>query len=137
MTKGKKLYRSRFETRIADQLTKAGIEFQYEAKRLAYESFGQSKKYLPDFWIPRANVFIEVKGFLRADDRWKYENVRKLHPELDLRFCFEDKTQPILYGRMAKMIGDTDVSSVSDWVKGLSWKCCEGTIPQQWINEWR
>lgn len=53
-------YRSRTEARYARMFDHAGIEFQYEPDGFAFEDEGTC--YVPDFWIPNWNSFLEVKG---------------------------------------------------------------------------
>lgn len=51
-------YRSRTEARWARFLDELGVAFEYEA-----ESFNlDGSWYLPDFWVPAWNLYIEVKG---------------------------------------------------------------------------
>lgn len=53
-------YRSRTEARYAQMLDHAGIEFQYEPDGFAFEENGTC--YVPDFWVPQWNSFLEIKG---------------------------------------------------------------------------
>lgn len=59
-------YRSRTEARWAVFLTNLGIPFDYEKE--GYDLNGTW--YLPDFWIPTWDMFIEVKG---DDPTWNEE----------------------------------------------------------------
>lgn len=52
------LFRSRLEARWAVFFDAAGIEWKYESE--GYEVGGH--RYLPDFWLPGCEVFVEVKG---------------------------------------------------------------------------
>jgi hypothetical protein len=49
--------RSRLEARWAVFFDSLGIEWEYEAE--GYEM--DKEKYLPDFWLPEHNMFIEIK----------------------------------------------------------------------------
>lgn len=51
-------FRSRTEARWAVFFTELGAHFEYELERFALPS-GQ---YLPDFYLPKAKVWAEVKG---------------------------------------------------------------------------
>lgn len=53
-------YRSRTEARYAQMFDRAGIEFQYEPDAFAFEEKGTC--YVPDFWVPQWDSFLEVKG---------------------------------------------------------------------------
>jgi hypothetical protein len=51
-------FRSRLEARYAVLFDRLGIEYQYEA-----EGFELPEgRYLPDFWLPELEVYIEIKG---------------------------------------------------------------------------
>lgn len=52
-------FRSRTEARWAIFFDAAGIEWQYE---LEGYRLGELGLYLPDFWLPKAKAFAEVKG---------------------------------------------------------------------------
>lgn len=52
------LFRSRLEARWAVFFDALGIEWKYETE--GYEIDG--KRYLPDFWLPAADAWVEVKG---------------------------------------------------------------------------
>lgn len=65
-TTATKSKRSFLETLWADAFEKHGIKAIFEpvTARLPGEPFGQivERMYNPDFWLPEANVFIEIKG---------------------------------------------------------------------------
>lgn len=60
-----RLFRSRLEARWAVFFNRLGIRWEYEKEgfELPDES-GQSLRYLPDFWIPHIESYVEIK----ADD---------------------------------------------------------------------
>lgn len=65
-------FRSRLEARWAIFFDAAGIEYQYEPEGFEIECqcYGDSDKYLPDFYLPEFDVYAEVKGSdeqLKAD----------------------------------------------------------------------
>lgn len=66
------LYRSRLEARWAAFFDTLGVRFEYEPE--GYEL--ESGRYLPDFFLPVANVLVEVKGDER---RLTPEYIGKLH----------------------------------------------------------
>ena len=55
-------FRSNWEIEIAELLHELGIEFEYEPERFYFRAEGES--YLPDFYLPEYNVWIEVKGYM-------------------------------------------------------------------------
>lgn len=67
-------FRSNWEIELAELLTDLEIEFLFEPKRFYYR--GEKESYLPDFYLPRWNCFIEVKGWMdkRSEKRVKLFN---------------------------------------------------------------
>jgi len=66
--------RSGWEAKVADYLTSKNINWYYESKWI---DLGNTK-YLPDFYLPDLNIFIEVKGRKKGSDIEKVINSRKL-----------------------------------------------------------
>ena len=60
--------RSNWETYVAKLLLYAGYRYEYEHRRYF---LANGVSYLPDFYLPEYNVFIEVKGILLDKDRIK------------------------------------------------------------------
>jgi len=58
------LFRSRLEARWAKYFNLMGIQFNYEPLGVQLES---GKKYLPDFFLPSLNIFVECKGILTSN----------------------------------------------------------------------
>ncbi len=52
--------RSSWEYEICKLLNKLNIEYKYEKERFYYNNFS----YLPDFYLPQYNIWIEVKGYM-------------------------------------------------------------------------
>lgn len=77
-------FRSRLEARWAVFFDAAGIKYQYEPE--GYE-MGDGTKYLPDFFLPDLNYYVEVKG-------------KNDHLESDLiklkKFVFESKSVALI-----------------------------------------
>lgn len=72
------LFRSRLEAKWAVFFDSADVAWQYESE--GYE-LPSGRRYLPDFWLPEHEAFIEVKGRkgggLHLDPKW-----RELHDTL-------------------------------------------------------
>ena len=60
--------RSTWERGIADWLYAMGVEYQYEPKIF---DLGDDVRYRPDFYIPQADLFLEVKGYMWEADEEK------------------------------------------------------------------
>lgn len=55
-------FRSTWEIELAEMMTDLGIAFEYEPKRFYFREHHES--YLPDFYLPEYNCWIEVKGWM-------------------------------------------------------------------------
>ena len=72
------MFRSQWEVAMSKALNEMGVGFFYEAIILNFEDGSQ---YLPDFYIPIENVFIEVKGLWEPG---AYSKVRKAAKLVDI-----------------------------------------------------
>ena len=61
-------FRSSFETIYAEWLIRNNINFEYEPKIF---NLGNGIKYIPDFYLPRTNEYIEVKGYYSKSSKEK------------------------------------------------------------------
>src|SRR5436190_7029289 len=81
--------RNSFEKSINQFLIEKKINFEYEAEKLPYVLHAT---YLPDFTIRRVlqatPLRIELKGYLRREDKRKLRAIKAQHPEIDLRILF-------------------------------------------------
>lgn len=99
--------RNTLESRVAVQLEKAGLDYQYEVTKLDYIL---KKRYIPDFTVTTNNgdlIYIEVKGYLRPEDRTKMLAVKKANPNKTIVFIFQNannrlnKNSKTTYGEWA------------------------------------
>lgn len=113
-------YKSGFERTIAANLAKRGVEFTYEELRLLYTLEGE---YRPDFVIKSSGIIVEAKGFLDRDSKRKMLAVKQQHPELDIRFLFQQADK--------KMQGSKKTHG--EWARKNGFKYAEGEIPDDWL----
>ena len=67
-------FRSRLEARWAVFFDAMNWTWEYETEGFKMEYKGEIIHYLPDFWLPGMQIFVEVKGpALNAADRLKIE----------------------------------------------------------------
>ena len=101
------LMRSRLEARWGTFFDYLSINYYYE-----YEGFElEGQRYLPDFWLPQQDCFIEVKGKEPTEDE---KNKAKL---LSL---YTGKNVHIFYGEIK--LPDTRNNSIS-YIAPKQWKC--------------
>ena len=66
----RKGFRSEFERGFAHWLIKSNIKYEYEKSYVEYQPI--IKRYTPDFYLVKQDIFIETKGFFdSADDKNK------------------------------------------------------------------
>lgn len=71
---------SRWEANVARVYTYLGIEWAY-----APTSFDLKKQtYTPDFYLPKTNIYVEVKNFWWKYSKERDEKFRKLYPTIKL-----------------------------------------------------
>lgn len=128
--------RSGLERQIHDQLTDAGIDFEYESLKLEYRrrvvrgvckcgsgDVYQKRTYLPDFILSNG-IILEVKGRLTSADRSKMLAVIEQHPDKDIRFVF---------GANNKIHRDKQ-KRYSEWAAEHKIKFCIKQIPESWLR---
>ena len=120
----KKGYRSNLETIIAKQITKAKHVLRYETIKIKWIDFAV-RSYTPDFVLDNG-LIIEVKGFFSTADRRKHLEIKKQHPDLDVRLVFENSNRKLRKG---------SVTSYATWCQKHDILYCDRVIPQDWLQE--
>lgn len=113
-------FRSGLEERIADNLLKRKCKFGYESISVPYVI---KSKYKPDF-VLNNGVIIEAKGFFRSKDQRKHREIKKQHPELDIRFIFSNSQSKVQGSRM----------TCAQWCDKYGFLFSEEIIPQEWTK---
>lgn len=113
-------YRSGLEADVAKQLESQGVPFEYETKKIPYQS---QSKYIPDFILPNG-IIVEAKGRLTQEDRSKMRKVKDQHPELDIRFVFS---------RSSSKLSKTSKTTYGEWCDKYGFPYAEKHIPEDWL----
>ena len=125
---GRKSVKSDFEYQCykgISNLLPSGATVEYEVDKIPYVI---ERVYNPDFTITKkcgTVIYIESKGYFDAEDRQKHLAVRKLNPDLDIRFVFYND------GKIHKM----STTRYSDWCTKNSFKFAIRQIPQDLFEE--
>jgi predicted nuclease of restriction endonuclease-like RecB superfamily len=117
-------FKSKLEIEIYKQLRKCKThEIRYEKVKLPYIL---ERQYIPDFICSGKNgmFFIEVKGYLRPEDRSKMLAAIEANPGLDLRLLFS-KDNVLRKGSKTKY---------SDWCKKHNIPYAIGVVPKEWFT---
>jgi len=134
--------RSGFESRIRDSLDKRKVKYSYEPVDLPYEIPG---KYKPDFVLGTTKksltvdqladkIIVEVKGYLDADTRKKMIAVKKAHPQLDIRFVFQNDGFVYKNKKAKRRNEDSTDMRYSDWCKKYGFLYAFDAVPEDWIR---
>ncbi len=118
-------YRSGFENKVASALLEQKIKFQYEVTQVKYIKPQTTHKYTVDFTLPNG-ILIETKGRWTTEDRKKHLLIKDQHPELDIRFVFQNPNGKIRKGSK---------TSYGDYCDkyGILW--ADKEIPKAWLLE--
>lgn len=117
-------YRSGLEIKVKDYLKEMKVKFKYEAIKIEWEDL-MYRTYTPDF-ILQNGIIVEVKGRFTSDDRRKHVAIKKQHPNLDIRFVFENSRRKLSKG--AK-------TSYATWCERNKFLYADRVIPEEWLKE--
>ena len=116
-------FRSKFESTIASSYP----DLEYETRRIKYEIPAVQHLYTPDFVLKTNSgkeIYIEAKGRYSPKDRKKMLLVRDQHPDLDIRFIFQNPNVTI---------SKSSLTTVAEWCIKNNFKF--GTV--ETIKKWR
>ncbi len=152
-------YASGLEVVTSEQLQQAGVEFEYESDQCKFDYTTNVRKggvitkdgmnyelptgckviqwheYTCDFMITKSNgqpMFIETKGYFKAKDRTKHQDLKKRYPDLDLRIIFSSN------GKVSPK------TTYSQWAEkqGIRYHCLSYgekkaglIVPKSWLEE--
>ena len=117
-------YRSGLELKVSDYLKELNVDFLYEKVKIEWEDLAY-RTYTPDF-VLQNGIIIETKGMFTAADRRKHIAIKKQHPNLDIRFVFENSRRKLRKG--AK-------STYGEWCVKYGLRYYDRIIPEDWLKE--
>lgn len=75
-------FRSSWEANIARYYNYIGVEWQFEPKTFIFKNITRgSVSYTPDFYLPKEDKWIEVKGWMDGKSKTKLKRFAKQYPE--------------------------------------------------------
>lgn len=116
-------YRSGLEERVSRELDNAGVGYEYEVLKIPYDIV-EKRKYTPDFVLSNG-VIVETKGRFTTADRKKHLLIQKQHPDLDIRFVFQNSKAKLYKG--AK-------STYEQWCDKHGFMYADKSIPEEWLK---
>jgi len=120
----KRVYRSGLEDQVAAYLKVNQKELRYEQLKIEWEDL-RYRVYTPDFQLDNG-IIIETKGKFDSDDRRKHVEVKKQHPELDIRFVFSNANAKLYKGAKSRYC---------DWCDKNGFQWAHRVIPEDWLKE--
>tara|TARA_Y100001951_G_scaffold58327_1_gene46342 strand:+ start:156 stop:608 length:453 start_codon:yes stop_codon:yes gene_type:complete len=117
-------YRSGLELKISMALDTIRYKYDYESIKIEWEDLAY-RTYTPDF-ILKNGIIIETKGRFLTLDRRKHLAIKKQHPNLDIRFVFENSKRKLRKG--AK-------STYAEWCIKYGFRYYDRIIPEDWLKE--
>lgn len=108
--------KNKFEKKIHLQLKRNKCIFKYESERIPYIL---ARHYIPDFVIntPTGKLYVECKGYLRAEHKSKLVAVKRQHPEKDIRILFYSTRKANIR-----------------WAEKTGFKYAVEKIPKEWLD---
>jgi hypothetical protein len=123
-------WRSGLEEKIAASLEARGADFSYESLKITWVPSAKPRTYTPDFVIKTKTgkvIIVESKGRWVTQDRMKMKAVIEQHPDLDIRFVFQNPNQRISKGSKTTYAVWCQEKLGSRWAKQ--------DVPSEWLNE--
>lgn len=117
-------FRSGLELEISESLKNRGIDGQYEANVIEYIKPITKHKYHPDFRLPNG-IFVETKGRFLTADRKKHLLIKEQHPELDIRFLFQNSKVKI---------SKNSKTTYASWCEKNGFLYADKEIPEEWLR---
>ncbi len=74
-------FKSTYEANLARILNYLDLEWDYEICRFKFDDCS----YLPDFYLPQFDMWIEVKGNLTSIGKYKLEKMNKFYPNENIK----------------------------------------------------
>ena len=122
-------FKSKLEEDFNDFLIKQKIKFGYEDYKVSYLKPEKLSKYTPDFNCPAIDTFkiiFETKGQFLTSDRKKHLLIKAQHPNLDIRFVFQNENNKLYRG---------SPTTYAKWCEQHNFKFANRIIPKEWLKE--
>lgn len=120
----KRTYRSGLEDQVAAFLSDKQKEVRYEQLKIEWADF-RYRTYTPDFVLDNG-IIVETKGKFDVDDRHKHLEIKKQHPELDIRFVFSNSNAKLYKGSK---------TTYAEWCEKNGFLWAHRVVPLTWLKE--
>lgn len=100
-------FRSRWEANTARILDLQKREWEYETKQFWFNKIKRGTRcYIPDFYLPKEDMFIEVKGWMDQKSLTKMKRMAKYYPNIKIEIWNGDTFKVFKKQGMHKLIKD-------------------------------
>ena len=106
------------------ELETESVVFEFEETKLEYTKPQKVHTYTPDFYLPKQEIFIETKGLFTSADRQKMRLVKEQHPDLDIRFIFNNSKS---------RISKKSKTTYGMWCDKYGFPFADKHLPQEWL----
>ena len=120
----RKGFRSEFERGVAHWLIKNNISYEYETMYLEYQP--RIKRYTPDFYLSKQDIFVEAKGFWDLADRQKHLLVKEQNKKFDIR---------LLFVNARNKLNKSSKTTYGEWCDKHDILWAEKIIPKKWLTK--
>jgi hypothetical protein len=117
-------YRSGLEEDICKKLDEAGVPYEYEKMKIKYIKPATENQYTPDIVLLNSGIIVELKGRFMVADRKKHLLIKRQHPELEIRFVFQNSNQKITKGSR---------TTYAMWCQKNGFIFADKEIPKEWF----
>ena len=98
-------FKSAWEANTARLLEFQKRTWQYEPKTFWFEAIRRGvRSYKPDFYLPKEDIYIEVKGYLDAKSKTKLKRMAKYHPKVKIEVWDSEFFKAIARQGLGRMI---------------------------------
>jgi hypothetical protein len=119
--------RSKLETKFEDILKEYKVDYEYEVTKIPY-TIPESKHIYTEDWTFLNGLLLETNGYLSDHkERYNYVLLKEQHPDLDLRFVFDNPNKLCGGTKMThsawaqkygfKWCGIKDIDTIKTWIK--------------------
>jgi len=79
------------------------IEWKFEKVFFKLKTY-YNKKYFPDFYLPKYNIWIETKGYFTDEARVKFNHFVTEYPEIKIKVFYLNNIKKIEEGNINEII---------------------------------
>lgn len=122
-------FRSGLEDTVNESLKSTGLTYGYETEVIEFIQPAMPRKYTPDFVMTKKagdKMYLETKGRWVMEDRKKFDWIFEQHPDIDIRFVFQNPNAKLYKGSK---------TTYAQYCDKKGWLWAKKEIPQVWLDE--